>query len=231
MKAFPLRWYDLLLGWRRWGIRKGDRVLEIGSGGNPMIRSNILVDYDISKNAEREATLAHDRPFVQADMTALPFRDHSFDFCYSAHVVEHLADVDCGLKEMTRVAKRGVIILPSEIYERNWCKWSHKWIITLENGTLVFRRKCSCTQITASDMHEKWKTIFWAIYSKNRELLDISYQWNDSIRYRIESCRHEQISMPQPNSPGAVVIRNTFRHRLKRSIKSTLSRIIRSAFS
>jgi SAM-dependent methyltransferase len=48
-----------------------------------------------------------------ADITALPFRDAPFDIAVGAFVLNHLADAAAGLAEMSRVCRRGGVVLAS----------------------------------------------------------------------------------------------------------------------
>ncbi len=47
----------------------------------------------------------------QADILSIPYADASFDFVMAAHVIEHLPDPLCALKEMVRVLKPGGMLL------------------------------------------------------------------------------------------------------------------------
>jgi SAM-dependent methyltransferase len=53
------------------------------------------------------------RPAVAADVTALPFRDGSFDVVAAAFVVNHLPDPVAGLAELRRVTRAGGEVLVS----------------------------------------------------------------------------------------------------------------------
>ena len=55
-------------------------VLEVGSGGNPYFRSNVLVDAYESTGERHWVPLTTDRPTVLAFVENLPFKDKSFDF-------------------------------------------------------------------------------------------------------------------------------------------------------
>lgn len=49
---------------------------------------------------------------VQADLTAAPFADESFDFIWCSHVLEHIRDVDMALLELKRIlAPTGAALL------------------------------------------------------------------------------------------------------------------------
>ena len=66
-------------------------VLEVGSGGNPYARANVLLDAYEETRQRHWAPLTTDRPTVLGFVEALPFRDGSFDFVIASHVLEHSA--------------------------------------------------------------------------------------------------------------------------------------------
>jgi len=84
-------------------------VLEVGSGGNPYFRSNVLVDAYENTGERHWVPLTMDRPTVLAFAEKLPFKDKSFDFVIASHVFEHSQDPVRFLEEMQRVAKAGYI--------------------------------------------------------------------------------------------------------------------------
>lgn len=220
---------NTLFGWRKFGAKKGDLVLEIGSGGSPWIRSNILVEKYLHDDSQRELNATKDRPLVCADIIDLPFKKDSFDFIYASHVVEHLDDIVKGLNEIAYVGKKWVIIVPGEIFERIWDKHSHRWIITEEENTLVFREKCPCTRLKQNDALDRWKPIFWKSYSENKELLDIHFFWENSITFKIIRCKEGGFE-----KNGTVVtarmrkVETKLKDKVKMKILSLLSGIIRT---
>jgi hypothetical protein len=225
-----MQFFQKLFEWKKWGIAPSDRVLEIGSGGSPMVRSDVLADRYVDSDHERELPIAHDRTLVAADIASLPFRDHSFDFIYTAHVVEHCKEVALCLRELARVGKRGLIIVPGEIYERNYLKESHHWIISVRDNRLVFREKCACTRINPGANHEIWKNMFWRTYAQNRQLLDIHFFWQGTIPFEIVRCgvAGESDSVQTGETPTDLRQRRlSFSHRLRRKTFETCAGFIR----
>ena len=102
-------------------IKKDDLVLEIGSGSNPIIRSDILLDkYPIvSKEHRTSLTIADidERPFIVGDAQELPFVDKSFDLVICRHVLEHLPNPQRFILEIKRVSKAIFIATPSPFTE------------------------------------------------------------------------------------------------------------------
>jgi uncharacterized protein YbaR (Trm112 family) len=116
-------------------------VLEIGAGGNPYIRSNVLVDAYESTGERHWVPLTMDRPTVLAFAEKLPFKDKEFDFVIASHVLEHSLDPVRFLDEMQRVSRAGYIEVPDAFMERINPYPDHRLEITVRNGKLVIRKK------------------------------------------------------------------------------------------
>lgn len=102
----------------RAGVRPQGRVLDAGCGGGGMPlslaeESSSVVGIDIvDRFRGAGTTLATDKGltnlhFAQADGTALPFRNDSFDAVLSHAVIEHVADAPRYLRECARVLRPG----------------------------------------------------------------------------------------------------------------------------
>lgn len=120
-------------------------VLEVGSGGNPYFRANVLLDaYEVTR--ERHfAPLVSDRPTVLGVVENLPFKDGSFDFVIASHVLEHSPQPEHFLSELMRVAKSGYIEVPDALMERLNPYLDHRLEITDRDGALVIRKKARWT--------------------------------------------------------------------------------------
>ncbi len=106
-----------------------------------MIRSDVLVDKYLTDDTERGGSLVMDRPLVIADVCALPFKDKVFDYAYTAHTLEHVDDVEKAFAELSRVAKRGCIIVPHWSYEGLWNKDYLLWLHQHARRGLGFPKK------------------------------------------------------------------------------------------
>lgn len=123
------------------GIQPHDSVLEIGGGHNPFLRADVVVDIDFHSGEHRDGhamRLDPNKIYVQGDVTALPFRDKSFDWVICIHVLEHVSDPARACDELMRVAKKGFIETP-----RKWTEYyaghpTHRWLIDEQDGTLIF---------------------------------------------------------------------------------------------
>ncbi len=123
------------------GFRPADLVLDVGSGHRPHPRADVLCDRYLMNDAERGGSLVRDRPLVAGDLTALPLRDQAVDFVICQHVLEHVEDPGTALEELMRVAKRGYIETPSPLWEKLVGRTYHRWMIGMQDGRLVCRRK------------------------------------------------------------------------------------------
>ena len=99
-------------------VRPTDLVLEVGSGGSPYFRANVLCDaYEVTQ--ERFfVPLISDRPTLVAFAENLPFKDNAFDFVIASHVLEHSSEPEKFIAELLRVAKAGYIEVPDAFMER-----------------------------------------------------------------------------------------------------------------
>jgi SAM-dependent methyltransferase len=167
-------------------IGKEDLVLEIGSGDNPHPRSDVLVDKFPASEGERGGALRVDRPVVVADLEKLPFADQSFDYVICKHVIEHLRDPAKGLAELARVAKRGYIESPSLAGEVLF-GWSfHRWVLSLEDGVLVFTPKNWANPLGGT-FHDLAKTDFlFKLWLKlRRPLFHTVLEWEGKIPFHV----------------------------------------------
>lgn len=78
-----------------------------------------------------------------------PFADKQFDLAVSSHCLEDLRDPLPAVRQMSRVARRTLVIVPSRLLEQTlgidhprYCGfYHHPWIVYAEGEKLVFRRK------------------------------------------------------------------------------------------
>lgn len=114
------------------------RILDVGSGNNPLDIATHLVDSMPDKNAEREADLEVPPgvEFKEGNVEKIPFPDGTFDFAHAAHVLEHVESPEKALAELSRVARAGYIETPAAVYEQGAFLdqkvpgWSfHRWYV------------------------------------------------------------------------------------------------------
>ena len=132
----------------RWSLRrlhvpvpKDALVLEVGAGGNPYPRSNVLLDAYEETRERFWDVLVHDRPTVLSFGENLPFKDKVFDYVIAAHVLEHTPHPEKFLAELQRVARAGYIETPDAFMERINPYKDHRLEVTVRDAGLVIRKK------------------------------------------------------------------------------------------
>ena len=84
-------------------------ILDIGCGYDANKYANVICDIqDLSKHYP-------EKKFVRLSEKKLPFKDKEFDFVIASHVMEHVEDVECFIKELERISKKGYIELPTKL--------------------------------------------------------------------------------------------------------------------
>lgn len=124
-------------------IRPTDLVVDVGSGGDPHPRADVLVDNDIVMNAHRPYAFRRAAPTVVADIMALPFRAGCFDFSICSHVLEHLDDPVGAARELSRVSRAGYVETPTDIHEKLFPMTWHKWMVREDGRRIHFDAKPS----------------------------------------------------------------------------------------
>lgn len=98
-------------------IKPRDRILDIGGSmkQHPIIKVDTLVDIIRPEEAPYGKDRLKAKSFVRLDITKekFPFKDREFDFCICSHTLEDLPTPFLAIEEISRVAKRGLLITPS----------------------------------------------------------------------------------------------------------------------
>ncbi|MBL4898295.1 MAG: methyltransferase domain-containing protein [Colwellia sp.] len=91
-----------------------ENILEVGPGGIPLAIATHFIDH-IAPPEESDRFSKTTVLDISTDV--LPFENDQFDFVYCRHVLEDIQNPDFAFKELTRVAKRGFIEIPSAVVE------------------------------------------------------------------------------------------------------------------
>lgn len=182
-------------------IRANDFVLEIGSGHNPNVRSDVLCDKFIDDDEQRGGIIVTDRPMVEADGQYLPFADDAFDYIICLHVLEHVENPDLLLSEMKRVSSRGYIETPSEIGERIYGWEYHNWIVNKINDRLVLHKNPKRAEFgqlfhTLAAQDKYWRKF----HITHHDLFLVQYEWEGKIDYEILRESESPLNLTCPQS-------------------------------
>lgn len=161
-------------------VKKDALVLEVGSGGNPYFRANILCDAYFETQERFFVPLIHDRPTIIAPVENLPFKNDTFDFVVASHVFEHSTNPEFFLKEIQRVGRAGYIEVPDAFMERLTHYGFHRIEIAERNGELLIRKKKDFIQDKelAELFDYKANKVFPELISKYPFHFHIRYYWN-----------------------------------------------------
>lgn len=213
-------------------VNKSDLVLEVGSGGSPYFRANVLCDAYEETQERFFAPLVHDRPTILAFVEQLPFKDDSFDFVIASHVLEHSADPEKFINEIQRVGKAGYIEVPDAFMERLTHYDFHRLEISDKNGELVIRKKKNYIQDeeVVGLFHNKARPVFpnWA--ARYPFHFHVRYYWekkSGGVKYTIlnPECQADW------EAPQLVVDENPLRPSLIARIKQQTLKVVRRLFS
>lgn len=167
-------------------------VCDVGSGGHPHPSADVLVDRFVSEGHHRsERPAIVDRPFVCADVCALPFRDKAFDYVICNQVVEHLEQPTRALDELSRVGAQGFLCVPTEFGEFITPHSEHRWVFALRGRCLLLKRKGPRHDLVST---ESFGGVFWALHETPEfkrlmrmyaDLFMVRLEWADSIDYQV----------------------------------------------
>lgn len=178
-----------------WALRRyhcpvdsGELVLEVGSGGNPYSRSNVLLDAYENTRERHWAPLSTDRPTVLGFVENLPFRDKAFDFVIAAHVLEHSSEPEQFLSELQRVAHAGYIEVPDAFMERVNPYRDHRLEITVRDEVLVIRKKTDWRhdrEVVEMYEHRAKPILTGSVIPKNPFHFHVRYYWENRIAFTV----------------------------------------------
>jgi len=213
----------------RWSLRrlhvpvpKDALVLEVGAGGNPYPRANVMLDAMESTIERNEQALIKDRPLVLGLCEELPFKDKSFDFIIASHVLEHTADPEKFLNELMRVGKAGYIETPEGWFEKMCAFTYHRLEVSANREKLFIRKKPSWKPDEIATLWDlklaKSKPLF-EFLRINPDLNHLRFYWKDKIDYEIVN--------PQTNAEWPYPIEATFNSQARMSSNVSFMQSVR----
>ena len=179
----------------RWSLRrlhvpvsKNSLVLEVGAGGNPYPRANVMLDAMESTIERNEQSLVTDRPLVLGLCEELPFKDKSFDFIIASHVLEHTDEPEKFLNELMRVGRAGYIETPEGWFEKMCAFTYHRLEVSANKEKLFIRKKPSWEPDEIAmlwDVKLAKSKPFFECLRVNPDLNHLRFYWRDIIDFEI----------------------------------------------
>lgn len=203
-------------------------VLEVGSGGNPYPRANVLVDAYIETRERHWAPLICDRPTVIAYGENLPFKDKVFDYVIAAHVLEHTPYPEKFLAELQRVAKAGYIETPDAFMERINPYKDHRLEVTIRDECLVIRKKHAW--IYDADLVELYEKRAKAIITRETipnfaAEFHVRYFWKDKINFVVVNPDVDATWAPPVSDINSNLPKSSVKVKLRQLILSLIRRL------
>lgn len=180
----------------RWALRKvflpvsaDGLVLDVGSGGCPYPRSDVLLEKYTGALHRTGSALIADRPLVLGDAERMPFKDKAFDFVVASHILEHMREPERFLGELMRVAKAGYIETPSFLFERLIPYDIHCLEISDVGGRLRIHKKAKARDdefLGSVELFQRDKR--WArLFHSRPDMFHVRYFWRDQIDFEVEN--------------------------------------------
>lgn len=190
------------------GIKKDDRVLDIGSGSDPFPLATHLADFYEGRTTHRVGELVKDeRPFLKCSIENTPFKNKEFDFVYCSHVLEHVDSPAKACEELMRIAKRGYIETPTRLLDTmaniTSMKNHHKWFVEELKNTLIFmefnenKQRDVKTSYFFDQFQSEWKNPFQDLVKNNQDLFSNMFLWKDRFYYYVFDKKGSLISTNQ----------------------------------
>ncbi|MFH1547351.1 MAG: class I SAM-dependent methyltransferase, partial [bacterium] len=175
--------------------KKGDKVLDIGSGHDPFPLATHLADFYEEETSHRSGKLVKDgRPFVRCSVEKMPFKNKEFDFVYCSHVLEHAKDPAKACDEIMRIGRRGYIETPTRssdiLFNIERGEKHHLWHITAVGNCLIFiewldREKRKTTEYFNEQSESIFKNSVQDFVHDNWDLLYNMFLWQEGFNYYV----------------------------------------------
>lgn len=172
-------------------IKPSDRVLEIGPGGTPHPRADILLEYDFGSASAAEAQrgyappLRTSKPLVYFTGERFPFGNREFDYIICSHVIEHIKDVTAFTAELSRVGKAGYLEYPTIYYDYLYNFPEHLSFVKLKSGRIYWMNKndspLAYFQTVQSLFYESLRQQYYALVDDLKPYFFEGFEWDGAV--------------------------------------------------
>jgi len=190
-----------------WQIPDDWLVADIGPGAYPFLRANVYIDRDVNVLRAIGDYRGGKWETIHADVqSGLPqVADRQFDYVFISHTMEHVVDPMKAARTLSRIAKRGTMIVPSVIKESLFLfeEDDHQWSIlpSSADGKAVFVRnnrayidtfkdidvqKILCRLMRLGPDKDDWERRYmrhW--FFQSDPLLDVVQHWEGELNIRV----------------------------------------------
>ena len=196
-------------------IRSADRVLEIGPGGTPHPRADVLLEYDFASASVSEAQRGYTPPMKTSKQVVFykgnrfPFEDRAFDYVICSHVIEHVQDVTTFIAELNRVGSAGYLEYPTIYYEYVYNFPEHLTFVKRKGGCLYWMNKSdsplSYFQSVQGLFYESLRNRYYNLVNDLRPYFFEGFEWQSQVRAvktsRLDDLVFDQIDLPPRREP------------------------------
>ena len=164
-------------------------VLDVGSGGNPFPRSDVLLDRLTGDDHRNGESMMIDRACVFGDAARMPFKDNAFDFVIASHILEHMSHPEIFIRELQRVGKAGYIETPNALFERLQPFYIHCLEIVKTGDMLhIYKKNQSVhdTFLGTGNLLSAGSPLGQLMFQKAK-LFHVEHLWRKNIKFKIHN--------------------------------------------
>jgi SAM-dependent methyltransferase len=176
-------------------VRPGARILEVGGEKKSHPQANVVADVFsmYRKNDDPIFEMWNHQELVLASEDELPFDEDAFDYVICCQVLEHLDNPVPLLYEMSRVAKKGYVEVPSLVNEYMAPNPKHKWVCMEIDHKMVLMEKA---QIGMDNPIRHFGSLFTTVLNEdslafktfvraNQDIFSVRHEWEADIDFEI----------------------------------------------
>jgi len=221
-------------------IKPSDRVLEIGPGGSPHPRSDILLEYEFESDAVAEAQrgyappLKTSKPVVYYKDERFPFAEGEFDYVICSHVIEHVKDIATFVKELNRIGKGGYLEYPTIYYDYVYNFPEHVSFVKRKHGRLYWMNKSDSPlahfRSVQNLFYESLRRHHYGLIDDLRPYFFEGFEWSGSVQAvktsLVDDLVFDQMNLPVGKVPGPPGGKSAVKRLLKRLLNISKARFL-----